>query len=111
MAEMLEENYKMLGNAVVEQAAKDYQEALCKLHIVERRSGAKAEKIRIECKKMILDCEQFFTGDTIMLFTNLDGIALMKRLKHEVYEHRYNMSKIRKTHCKTEPKAKDKDQV
>ena len=64
---MYEENWRNLGIAVVKKAVDDY---------------------RICCKKNNKrgkrEIEEFFLGDTFCLFTDLDGRALLEKLREEI---------------------------
>lgn len=76
-------NYQLLANAIVAQAAKDYQAALCR----SQDAGCTVQKL-----------EDFFTGDQIKCLTKVDGPALMARLKQEVIDNDYDLKKIKKSH-------------
>lgn len=74
-------NLHNLLNGVVKEAAKEYQEALCKGDV-----------------KVIKENEKFFTGDTFNVFTELDGPTLMEDLKNEVIDCDYDMKKLKSLH-------------
>ena len=78
---MNERNYENLANAVVETAANDYRQALIRLK---------------KCMDDVEELERFFTGDTIKLYTRLDGTMLMNKLREQVIECHYDMASIRK---------------
>lgn len=61
--------YEAVANAVVEQAAEDYRKALCQQKKIEDR---------------IKELREFFEGDDICLYTNLDGPTLMHRIEDNV---------------------------
>lgn len=64
--------YEDLANAVIIQAAKDYNEAL------------KALKKNSKCKPALImkrDCECFFRSAWFTVLTNLNGDVFMERLK------------------------------
>ena len=71
-------SYQLLANAIVEQAALDYQAALC---------GIQDGNYSIE------ECERFFNGEYIKLLTKVDGPALMNALKQKVKEDNYKLNK------------------
>lgn len=77
---MVADNYGLLANAVVEQAADDYRKALCKLRDIEAE---------------IKSLERFFTGDDIKMYTSLDGSMLLKGLQEQCEEHHYNFTAIK----------------
>lgn len=80
----MEAMYQNLANAIVIQAAKDYEEALIKEH---------------RLKKERKEIEKFFTGDDIKEYTSVDGIALMERIRKELARNGY-----RPVLCKEERK-------
>ena len=63
------ENYKMLGEAIVVQAAEDYREAY---------------REYLKALSTIEECEDFFKSDWYAMMTNLDPDLLIKKLKEEV---------------------------
>lgn len=67
--------YINLANAVVEQAAKDYRDALIRLD--KNPNDLLAEHRKIEC-------QNFFTKE-IDLFTNLDGEWLMREIERRLH--------------------------
>jgi len=71
------DGYELLANAVVSKAADDYTRALC------RRD-----------KATIAECERFFTGPDIMLYTKVDGRLLMEKLKQRVIDNNYKYARI-----------------
>ena len=81
-------NERLLLNAVVEQAAKDYIEALCKHH------DAVGSKDIERHQWTITELEEFFTGEGIKSFTTLDGNYLMRKLKELVIEYKYDLKEI-----------------
>lgn len=78
-------NEDLLANAIIKQAADDYQKAL----IAHKKSA-----------KMIKDCREFFTGEWYKELTNVDGEMLMKMLEKEVVEYNYSMEAIIKSRTK-----------
>lgn len=85
------ENYQLLSNAIVAQAAYDYRQALCEQH------SAHEDQNQMDIKKWdseVLSLERFFTRDGIMVYTDLDGRALMNRLKRDVIRHKYNFKAV-----------------
>lgn len=61
--------YQALANAVVEQAAEDYKKALCEV-----------KKWQTQLK----ECEAFFKGEYIEIYTKLDGVTLMHAIEEDV---------------------------
>lgn len=82
------DGYQLIANAVVAQAAKDYRQALVDQH---NRPSKKTDK---EVAKL----ERFFTGNTIRLYTKLDGTALMQAIKAEVIEFNYDLKALEESH-------------
>ena len=71
----LEENYENLANAIVKQAAKDWQSAMKRLR---KKPGNKAAQAQRD------ECEQFFRSDWFTVLTGVDGEFLMRKLKEEL---------------------------
>ncbi len=66
--------WEALGNAVVLQAAKDYRSALRRLkRFPDNKAAQSAAK----------ECEDFFLGPVIEIYTNLDGKMIMDRIRKE----------------------------
>lgn len=80
--------YQRVANRIVEQAAEDYQKALC--------SRPTYTTIRVE--HQIEELERFFLSDWFMVLTDLDGAKLMNRLTEECALYEYNYAKVRKAH-------------
>lgn len=66
--------YQAIANAVVEQAAKDYRQALKAVSLNSRNREAKA---------IVSECEAFFRSDWYGVLTGLDGEALMAKIREE----------------------------
>ena len=66
--------YQELANAIVIQAAKDYEEALIKEH---------------QAKKDRKEIEEFFTGDDIKVYTSVDGTVLMETIRRKLARNGY----------------------
>lgn len=79
------DNYELLANAVIEQAADDYTKALCKMH-----------EWAVEVKKL----ESYFTGKDIAYLTKLDCKQLMVMLQQEAKKYNYNYRAIKKSRGK-----------
>ena len=77
-----DENYEDLANAIIKQAAMDYQKALIN-----------AKKWNDEVGKL----ERYFNGDDIKVLTKVDGPKLADMLKQEVIDCHYSMAAIRKS--------------
>ncbi len=66
--------WEALGNAVVLRAAKDYRSALRRLkRFPENKAAQKAAK----------ECEEFFLGPVIEIYTSLDGKMIMDKIREE----------------------------
>ena len=75
------EGYVDLANAIIKQAADDYQQALC-----------------FGNNKVIKECKQFFNSSYYKTLTSLDGSYLMDLLEKEAMELNYDWEKIVKNH-------------
>ncbi len=71
--------YERLANAIVEQAVKDYRDAVKKL----KKPNLK-KKDRFLAEKMKRDCERFFLGEYIKTLTAVDGKYILRKLEEEV---------------------------
>lgn len=80
------DGYALLGNAVVKRAADDYIEALCAKY-----DDREKERKRLDT---IAECERFFTGDLINIYTRLDGRELMEGIKRMCEIHNYDIKEI-----------------
>lgn len=80
------DNLDLLLNAVVEQAADDYREALCRWHQTGR------EEYRDDVERL----ERWFSGKEIMQFTRLDGEALMRGIERQCFDFNYDIKAIKK---------------
>lgn len=81
------DNLELLLNAVVEQAADDYREALCRWH----QTGSEMDRDEVE------RLERWFTGREINRFTTLDGEALMRGIERQCFDFNYDLNAIKKT--------------
>lgn len=70
--------YERLANAIVEQAVKDYRQAVTTL-----KRPHLQEKSRISAEAMKRDCERFFLGDHIKTLTSVDGKYILEKLEKE----------------------------
>ena len=102
-----DDNYKDLMNAIVAQAAKDYQTALCDYYNYIGDDEDKKKMIKREVETL----EKFFCGDDIMWLTKLNGVALMNRLKQECIDYNYDIKKIRKSHIIHKTKKVEKKRL
>ena len=75
--------YQLLANAIIKQAARDYQQLLCHISV----EGAS-----------IKECQNFFNGDDFRMMTKLDGPTLMHKLEEEAKKYKYDWEAIRKAH-------------
>lgn len=71
--------YESLANAIIEQAVKDYRQAVITLKRPNLREGS-----RISAEKMKRECERFFLGDHIKTLTSVDGKYILKKLEEEL---------------------------
>lgn len=78
------DGYKSLANAVVEQAAKDYEKALIADHLCSTKES------RAEVKVI----ERFFKSDRFLLFTKIDGVTLMNRIEKQLIEYDYDLKAL-----------------
>ena len=62
----------LLCNAIIEQAAKDYRNALAKIRVDGKPSSW-----------VIQDCENFFHSQWFSELTNVDGDYLIRKLREE----------------------------
>lgn len=76
--------YRLLANAIVVQAAKDYEKALVADHLLSTK----------ETQRDLREVERFFGGELISLFTKIDGVALMHRIKRQVIEFKYDLKAL-----------------
>ena len=81
------DNYQLLKNAIVAQAAKDYRVAL-----VEQHNGS------FRHESTLTAIERFFTGPEFAGYTTLDGQALLDEIKQQVIDCDYDLSKIEETY-------------
>lgn len=68
----MEDNYKVLANAIILQAVTDYRKAL-RGHTIEKVSP----------KVMVKRLEKFFRSDWYRMLTAIDGETIIIRLKEE----------------------------
>lgn len=78
--------YELLANAIVKQAARDYEQALCEDHY------GSSPKTRSSIKEL----ERYFNGNLIMIHTQLDGPTLMRMIRDNVKAHNYDLKAIKK---------------
>lgn len=79
-------SYELLANAIVEQAARDYERCLVDDHVC----SSPATKANLR------EVESFFKGDLIKVYTKLDGPSLMERIKKEVITYDYDLKALYK---------------
>lgn len=79
--------YELLGNAVVKKAVDDYRKALVKSH-----KRPDVEKYKWELESL----ERFFKGETIKIYTKLDGPKLMEMVKQEIIDNGWKIPKRKK---------------
>lgn len=74
---MYEENYQVLANAIIVQAAKDFRAAYKRLKRFPNDRLAASE---------VRSCTKFFCSDYFQALTDLDGPALLRRMMKEIDE-------------------------
>lgn len=80
--------YENLGNAVVEQAAKDYRQ----FRKIPRRKKKKPTKgTSVDTRWNLEEVTKFFKSSRINLFTGLDGMGILRMLEDE-YERNHKKS-------------------
>lgn len=79
-------NYELLANAIVEQAARDYEK-----YLVEDHNGS-TSKTRANLREV----ERYFTGEDIKIHTKLDGVTLMNAIRAQVEEFDYDLKALYK---------------
>jgi len=85
----LNEAYSRLGNAIIVQAVKDYQEAREKLKklkftepaVDDEQRHIKWQNHMIQVNATIQDVESFFVSEWFAVLTDLDGEELLKKVK------------------------------
>ena len=80
------QNYQLLGNAIVKQAARDYERCLVENYL----NGSPLTKGRL------MEVENYFRGELIKSHTKLDGVRLMNRIKEQVIEYNYDLKALNK---------------
>lgn len=104
------DNLRTLLNAVVELAAVDYLNNLCKLHDAEVRlltetSQHVRDTINNEishCQYELCQLDEFFLGPNFNGFTELSGEYLIKMLKQHVEDFEYDPRKMKKERARYE---------
>ena len=81
------ENFEKLATAVVKQAAADYRDALCMYH----NTGKE------EYNHDIQSLRKFFTGDTIIHYTEFDGVTVMQGVEKQVVAFNYDLKAIKES--------------
>lgn len=85
----MNEAYSRLGNAIIVQAVKDYQEAREKLKKLKLTEPAVDDEKRytrwqnhmIQVNATIQDVESFFVSEWFAVLTDLDGEELLEKVK------------------------------
>lgn len=89
------DNYQLLKNAIVAQAAKDYMRALVNQHNVQRAKETDTTKIELEMiESYIVSLEKFFTEFRFAGFTTLDGRTLLADMRQHVIDCDYDLKEI-----------------
>lgn len=84
------QNYQLLGNAIVKQAARDYERCLVADHACSTS----------ETRRMLKELTRYFTGDLIKLHTKLDGIRLMNAIENQLIDYDYDLKALNKARHK-----------
>ena len=79
---MTEIGMDRLCSAIIIQAAKDYKDSLCGI-------GENPER-------MSSDCERFFKGNIISMYTKLNGVYLMDKIYEEACSCNFNINSVHK---------------
>ena len=82
------DGWQLLANAIVKQAARDYERAICMNHKCSTR----------ETRAAMRECEQYFKGDLIKMHTKLDGPSIMKMVRADCVRYKYDLKKLREVH-------------
>ena len=69
------DNYQLLTNAIIRQAAIDYQNALIK----QKRAEIELDELK-----------SFFLGDDMVFYSDMDGEKLMNMIRKEVIDRNYS---------------------
>lgn len=85
------ENYEALANAIVEQAARDYEATLVHNH------KCNSPQSRTE----LAELESYFRGQELKWHTKLDGVSLMRAIKANVIAHNYDLKALNASRRKT----------
>lgn len=75
-----------LANAIVEQAARDFERYLCEDHECSTR----------ETRANLREVRSYFQGNDIKTHTRLDGVELMEAIERNVIEHNYDLKALSK---------------
>jgi cobalamin biosynthesis Co2+ chelatase CbiK len=86
------DNFLLLGNAVVEQAAWDYRLALCKLQ--DAYGTGKEYEIK-KWQDAVRTLAKFFTGTGIQSYSTINGRALFEKLTREVEAYKYDLDALK----------------
>jgi hypothetical protein len=81
------DNYQLLANAIIAQAAVDYRKVL-----VDEHCGSTQES-----KSKLRELKKFFHGETIKLYTTLNGPELMEAIEQEVIKFNYDLKALYKS--------------
>lgn len=79
-------NWHELANAIVEQAARDYERYLCEDYECSTK----------ETRANLREVRSYFKGNDIKIHTKLDGVKLMKEIERRVIEYNYDLKALNK---------------
>lgn len=84
------QNYQLLGNAIVKQAARDY----------ERWLVADNEHSTNETRGKLKELQNYFSGELIKLHTKLDGVRLMNAIENQLFDYNYDLKALNRARHK-----------
>lgn len=91
--------FESLCNAIVERAARDYEEYLCDDHHNSTR----------ETRGRLKEIESYFKGDEIKWHTKLDGVKLMNAIKQRVIAYNYDLKALNKARREFDKKQENEE--
>jgi hypothetical protein len=93
------DGYQLLGNAIVKQAAHDYEYWLVRDHRISTN----------ETRGHLKELESYFKGTQIKYHTKLSGVALMEAIKKQVIDYNYDLKALNKARRIYKPDDKEED--
>lgn len=76
----MDEGYRLLADAVIIRAAKDYKRAI---RVLKKNYNPMSDKY-ISAQKSARECERFFLSEWFGMLTNLDGATILRKLQEDV---------------------------